>query len=365
MIDTLEEHALWKIHVRIMQQFRNYRPTQLYRSRRHSDGEGCTTLRAAMLCRGVSLLPVSCTSNRTEKHQWFRPFGSQGALYLSSLPCSCAYIALGKPRIHRLFISSTPFPTAKFELRFRARCKVYFLPSLRIKLTSDTAVFALRAAVGPGVQDLDLRHVHTCADTEESWPIQDRSRFCVSLAELVRRECVSCFPTRNVNMLWSLRAILHRGPDRAGTTLQGCGGRDDPKAHAHAFREPCWYGHLARNPQSWVEIKLEKLGGAQSGNVPQSPAAPPTGTMYLILPLAAENKLETTPTQASSDSQSSLVFGSTIGVVEGSVSLRDARPGCFPAGSLRGGVLPMAEGLDGHQPRLASTSMRFKVIWGR
>lgn len=39
---------------------------------------------------------------------------------------------------------------------------------------------------GPGVEGLDLRHVHACADTEASWPIQDWSRFCVSLKELVR-----------------------------------------------------------------------------------------------------------------------------------------------------------------------------------
>eukprot|EP00752_Nemacystus_decipiens_P007447 g6656.t1 len=38
---------------------------------------------------------------------------------------------------------------------------------------------------GPGIQDLDLRHVHACADTERSWPIEDRSRFCVSLEELL------------------------------------------------------------------------------------------------------------------------------------------------------------------------------------
>ncbi|CAM9145497.1 unnamed protein product, partial [Pylaiella littoralis] len=104
---------------------------------------------------------------------------------------------------------------------------------------------------GSGVQGLSLRHVHACADTDKSWPIQDWSRYCVSLEEL-----------------------------------------------------------------------------------------------------------------ASPDSQPSLMFGSTIGVVEGSVSLRDARPGCFPRGSLRGPVLKMSEGSadDTHHQPLASRSMRFKII---
>lgn len=38
---------------------------------------------------------------------------------------------------------------------------------------------------GPGVQGLSPRHVHACADTDNSWPIQDWSRYCVSLEELV------------------------------------------------------------------------------------------------------------------------------------------------------------------------------------
>lgn len=40
--------------------------------------------------------------------------------------------------------------------------------------------------LGPGLQDLDLDSVHVCADTEVSWPIQDWTRCCVSLEELVR-----------------------------------------------------------------------------------------------------------------------------------------------------------------------------------
>ncbi|CAM9268601.1 unnamed protein product [Ectocarpus fasciculatus] len=53
-----------------------------------------------------------------------------------------------------------------------------------------------------------------------------------------------------------------------------------------------------------------------------------------------------------------LVFGTAIGVVEGTVSIRDARPTCTPPGELRGPVLAMEEN---HQ-EFASTSMRFKVI---
>lgn len=53
------------------------------------------------------------------------------------------------------------------------------------------------------------------------------------------------------------------------------------------------------------------------------------------------------------------MFGSTIGVVVGSISVRDARPACIPEGSLRGPILPMEQGLgDGE---VASTRVRFKV----
>lgn len=69
------------------------------------------------------------------------------------------------------------------------------------------------------------------------------------------------------------------------------------------------------------------------------------------------------------------MFGSTIGVVEGSVSIRDARPGCVPPGEIRGRVLRMegdrAAGDDGggehrgndgaYREALASKSVRFKV----
>lgn len=43
------------------------------------------------------------------------------------------------------------------------------------------------------------------------------------------------------------------------------------------------------------------------------------------------------------------------------MTLRDARPGCFPRGSLRGPVLNMTDGLVGDGQQLASKSMRFKV----
>lgn len=55
-----------------------------------------------------------------------------------------------------------------------------------------------------------------------------------------------------------------------------------------------------------------------------------------------------------------LVFGSTIGVVVGSVSVRDARPACIPEGSLRGPVLPM-EAQGGDDGEIASERVRFKV----
>ncbi|CAM9453584.1 unnamed protein product [Ectocarpus sp. 12 AP-2014] len=53
-----------------------------------------------------------------------------------------------------------------------------------------------------------------------------------------------------------------------------------------------------------------------------------------------------------------LVFGTAIGVVEGTVSIRDARPTCTPPGDLRGPVLAMED----NPQEFASTSMRFKVI---
>lgn len=47
--------------------------------------------------------------------------------------------------------------------------------------------------VGTGLRDLDPQDVHVCADTEESWPIVDWSRSCVSLEQLVSSfECVDC-----------------------------------------------------------------------------------------------------------------------------------------------------------------------------
>ncbi|CAM9479741.1 unnamed protein product [Ectocarpus sp. 13 AM-2016] len=53
-----------------------------------------------------------------------------------------------------------------------------------------------------------------------------------------------------------------------------------------------------------------------------------------------------------------LVFGTAIGVVEGTVSIRDARPTCTPPGDLRGPVL----GMEDNPQEFASTSIRFKVI---
>lgn len=44
--------------------------------------------------------------------------------------------------------------------------------------------------------------------------------------------------------------------------------------------------------------------------------------------------------QASPD-RPTLIFGSTVGVVVGSVGLWDARPGCIPEGALRGDMLRM------------------------
>ena len=66
------------------------------------------------------------------------------------------------------------------------------------------------------------------------------------------------------------------------------------------------------------------------------------------------------PPQASPD-WPFLVFGSTIGVVVGSISVRDARPACIPEGALRGPVLPMEDHDDGE---IASERVRFKVQQG-
>lgn len=66
--------------------------------------------------------------------------------------------------------------------------------------------------------------------------------------------------------------------------------------------------------------------------------------------------------QASAD-RPFLVFGSTIGVVVGSISVRDARPACIPEGSSRGPVLPM-EGGGGGDGKIASERVRFKVRQG-
>lgn len=49
---------------------------------------------------------------------------------------------------------------------------------------------------GPGVQGLDPQNVHVCADIELAWPIENWSRNCVSLQDLVRlyfgRAMIAC-----------------------------------------------------------------------------------------------------------------------------------------------------------------------------
>ena len=60
----------------------------------------------------------------------------------------------------------------------------YLVPVLQHGLVSLKA--------GPKVEEIDFRHVQVCADIEESWPILDWSRSCVSLEEMVRRFRFDC-----------------------------------------------------------------------------------------------------------------------------------------------------------------------------
>lgn len=57
------------------------------------------------------------------------------------------------------------------------------------------------------------------------------------------------------------------------------------------------------------------------------------------------------------------MFGTTLGVVVGSVSVRDARSGCVPPNSPRGSVLLMNAAMEGTEREVASERVRFKVCY--
>lgn len=62
----------------------------------------------------------------------------------------------------------------------------YFYSSFHGRLHIESRPTYTYYTAGPGVQGLDPQKVHICADIEFAWPVENWSRTCVSLQDLVR-----------------------------------------------------------------------------------------------------------------------------------------------------------------------------------